>query len=580
MCVTYKLDFLTQADILSAIALLDNGLNPPKNQNYDYWIRHNHKKYPFKHAVEVASSLTQTPIKSTDFVSNHSSRKQISGLGFHIVYRAPDSNNNRTNYWVGASYYGPWKNQTDMRSDFVKKGYWRSDHGTESEEGQKIQNQLLKVQVNDRICLRYLDRKGGTVRIAHIGTVSDISEIDQGKLAVTWDYNPPLYHDTQPSGKGSGNWWKTFFQLKRPHDIQLIFSETVIEKRVARLAWNENGWIIPSGPIGKSDNPETHEGQFGYGHEEWLFDTSKLINGHHYGFLEPVRKEQEAYSNRIFDVWLYSLNGETKKRYWVGEISNLKVIDNEEAKVIYQTYLDKGWISEMEEQIRLSGAKEKGFSNWKDVDLFNVKFKPGDIFTNDPYFELPEHHPIVGQTRYAFVHFQNDFQLGAVTEDTFEFPSSEHNNQEEEEDSQNPKTQSYLREPRAIEVTYLHDQISKSLTKMLKQKHGNVKVKREHRAGYGANKIDIVVQEGNNHLVFYEIKTYNSLKTSVREAFGQLMEYCFYPNKKKAKTLIIVSQIPADTQTKIYFQHLRDTFNLPIYYQSYDLDTCTLSGKS
>lgn len=576
--MTYRLDFLSQPHILSAINEFNKGMYPSRSDNNVYWIKHNQEKYPFKHVVEVASSFTQTPIRSTDFFSSHSSRKQISALGFQIVYWDPKEKNHHTNYWVGASYYGPWGNQTDMQSDFLKKDYWRADHGMETDEGLKIYAELQKVQINDRICIRYLDRKGGTVRIAQLGTVSGVGEIGQGKLSVNWDYNPPRYHDTQPSGKGSGNWWKTFFQLKRPTDIQLIFSEIFIEKRAARLAWNENGWIMPSGPIGKSDNPETHEGEYGYGHEEWLFDTSKLINGYHYGFLEPVRKEQEAFSGKVFDVWLYSINGVTKKRYWVGEISELKVITYDEAKAVFQTYLEKGWITEMEKQIRLSGAKEKGFSNWKNVQLFNVKYKPENLFTNDPYYELSGNHPIYRQPRYTFVHVQNDFESKNMMEDTFEFDPSEHNDTGDGEDDQNPNKQSYFKEPKAIEVTYLHEQISKSLTKVLKQKHGNSNVKREHRAGYGANKIDIVVQDGNQ-LVFYEIKTYNSLKNSIREAFGQLMEYCFYPNKEKAEELVIVTQLPVDEPTKTYFKNLRHKFKIPIFYQSYDLESKMLSPK-
>jgi hypothetical protein len=81
-------------------------------------------------------------------------------------------------------------------------------------------------------------------------------------------------------------------------------------------------------------------------------------------------------------------------------------------------------------------------------------------------------------------------------------------------------------------------------------------------------------------MTFYEIKTFLSLKTSIREAFGQLMEYCYYPDKNKAKELIVVTQVPVNKQTKTYFENLRNRFGIPIYYQSYDLETKTLSEKS
>jgi len=191
-----------------------------------------------------------------------------------------------------------------MFADFHKSKYWRTDHDLDSEEGLKIYNLLQKVQVNDRLCICYFDKKGGKIHIALIGTISDISKIDDGRLGVNWDYNPPEFKGAKPSGAGSGNWWKTLFQLKKHSDIALIFGETLIEKRVARLAWNDFGWVMPSGPFGKSEHKDSHEAKHGYGHEEWLFDTSKLIKGFHYGFLEPIRKEQDAYADKIYDVWL------------------------------------------------------------------------------------------------------------------------------------------------------------------------------------------------------------------------------------------------------------------------------------
>jgi len=573
--MAHQLDFITRKHILDAINKIENGVVPKDNEWSEYWINFKGKLYQFKYVVEVASTFTNKPIKTTNFTSNDSSRNYIASLGFHIIYKATKIKNVQTNYWVGASYYGLPDDQVDMFSDFKKKKYWRTDHDLTKGEGLHIFNELSSIQINDRLCIRYIDKKGGKVHIAAMGTVSDIKDIKDGKLGITWDYNPPEYKGSKPTGLGSGNWWKTLFQLKMHSHIAYIFGEIVIEKRVARITWNDNGWVMPSGTYGKSEHSDSHEAKYGYGHEEWLFDTSKLIKGFHYGFLEPIRKQQDAYSNNLYNVWLYSINGETKKRFWIGEIYNLFVIDKEEAELIKQTYIDNGWFEEMEAQIVESGASAKGFSNWKGVDLFNVKFKPNDIFVNDPYFELSDTHPINDQPRYSFAHFKQEYDIiQEVTEDNFGFKSSS----DGDEDDNDPKVKKHFRQPKAVEIVYLHRAISNSLTKTLRQIHGKKNVTREHPAGYGANKIDIVVNEKTS-MIFYEIKTYNSLKTSIREAFGQLMEYCFYPDKHKAKELIIVTQLQADKQTISYFQHLRVTFKLPIYYQSYDIETKSLSPK-
>jgi len=139
------------------------------------------------------------------------------------------------------------------------------------------------------------------------------------------------------------------------------------------------------------------------------------------------------------------------------------------------------------------------------------------------------------------------------------------------------KSKTHVREPKSIEILYLHKAISKALTKELKKIYGKENVQDEHPAGYGSNKIDIVVKD-NEDIIFYEIKSYTSLRTCIREAIGQLMEYSLWTNHKKAKKLIVITQPLGDFDSaRIYFKHLRDNFNLPLYYQSYDFENNILS---
>lgn len=378
---------------------------------------------------------------------------------------------------------------------------------------------------------------------------NEISKSDLKTILKAFDYLLPLYETIQ-------------------------FKQKEIEKRIARLCWNDNGWVMPSGTYGKSEHEGSHEAKHGYGHEEWLFDVSKLIDGYHYGFLEPIRKQQDAYANNVYDVWLYTIDGETKKRYWVGEIRNVKVLDKDQADAVKDEYIKRKWLREMEEQIKASGANPKGFSNWKGVDLFNIRFLPSSIKLNDPYFEIPKNHPISEQSRYSFAFFKDEFMLSQEDEDGFIFTPSK-----DDGDDQNgrPTTKTYVREPRAVEIVYLHKAISKNLTKELRKKYGGENVAREHKAGYGANRIDIVVRDEND-LIFYEIKTYPTVKTSIREAIGQLMEYSLWKNEKKASRLIVVTQPQEDFENaRTYFKHLRDTYNLPLYYQTYDFENNILS---
>lgn len=379
--------------------------------------------------------------------------------------------------------------------------------------------------------------------------VEEITVNDLDIILMTFDYMLPLYELVQ-------------------------FGQKVNEKRIARLCWNDKSWVLPSGKYGKSEHEGSHEAKHGYGHEEWLFDTGKLIEGYHYGFLEPIRKQQDSYSGNVYDVWLYTIDGKTKKRYWVGEIKNVEVLGKIEADKVKDHYVEKHWLAEMEEQIKVSGANPEGFSNWKGVDLFNIRFIPTNARLNDPYFEIPNDNPVIGQTRYSFTFYKDEFNI--INDNVgFKFTSSTDN--EEDDDNTKPKTKTHIREPKAVEIVYLHKAISLSLTKELRKKYGNSNVTPEHPAGYGANRIDIVVRDKSD-LIFYEIKTYPTLKTSIREAIGQLIEYSSWTNHAKAKKLVIITQPHEDfDNAKVYFKHLRSTYNLPIYYQSYDIENNILS---
>ena len=233
----------------------------------------------------------------------------------------------------------------------------------------------------------------------------------------------------------------------------------------------------------------------------------------------------------------------------------------------------------MQEQIKASGANLRGFSDWHGVDLFNVRYKLADLVVNDPYFELSPNHPIYEQSRYTFAHFKEDYFVEEGEEfDNFEF--THRSDVSNEDDDTCVKTETHQREPKTIEITYLHKAISKSLTKVLKEKYGKLNVQDEHPSGIGGNRIDIIVKSKDEGLIFYEIKTYNSLKISIREAFGQLIEYSMWPDKNKANQLVILTQKHKNIEkAKIYFQHLREAFGVSIYYQWFDIETNKLSEK-
>lgn len=314
-------------------------------------------------------------------------------------------------YWVATSNHGHISSPKNMLNDFIKEVFWATDAKLKARENSNIAAALSEISINDRVAISSFRNNYKTVQIAALGTVIGINDRDQGKIEILWDAEKELYKGPIPIGTKRENWQQALFQLTTVENIRLIFPDAVINQKVTRLAWNELGWKRPSGLKGKSESPDTHEGQYGYGHEEWLFDTSKLIEGYHYGFLEPIRKGQNSHANKTYPIWLYSIDGATKKRYWVGFIKRAIVIDEVEAVHVKHEYEQRGWLEKMEDDILLSGSNKEGFSDYAGLNLFNIKFKPEDLVVNDEPIELPEGHPVAKITRYTFANYDGSFNL-------------------------------------------------------------------------------------------------------------------------------------------------------------------------
>lgn len=123
---------------------------------------------------------------------------------------------------------------------------------------------------------------------------------------------------------------------------------------------------------------------------------------------------------------------------------------------------------------------------------------------------------------------------------------------------------------RDIELELKHNILQKKFLKFLQNKYGRNAVKRECTA-YGVSRIDIT-RKTNTGFVFYEIKTYNSLRSSIREGLGQLLEYCLYPNVNEAESIVLVSHVEPSIELKAYLIHIKKFINLPFSYIHFDLD--------
>lgn len=117
-----------------------------------------------------------------------------------------------------------------------------------------------------------------------------------------------------------------------------------------------------------------------------------------------------------------------------------------------------------------------------------------------------------------------------------------------------------------------HNELSNAMVEYLKS-NGYKNVKTED------NYVDIKCVDASGKLIFFELKTAQTVKAAIREALGQLLEYNHYPNTKRADKLVIVTKHEPEKEDVQYLMGLRMVYNLPIYYQYFDTNKKILSKE-
>ena len=84
--------------------------------------------------------------------------------------------------------------------------------------------------------------------------------------------------------------------------------------------------------------------------------------------------------------------------------------------------------------------------------------------------------------------------------------------------------------------------------------------------------VDIKATDSVGKKLFFELKTATTVKNAIRQALGQLLEYNHYPNDNKADKLVIVTVLEPTKEDIQYLQGLRAVYQIPVYYQQFDLD--------
>ena len=335
--------------------------------------------------------------------------------------------------------------------------------------------------------------------------------------------------------------------------------------RICRICWNTNGWTEPSGTKGKSKGI-SFEKRYGFGNEEWLFRKDFRIDGFQYGFLEPINKFPQKYQGETLDLHLYTIDGEINQKYWVGEIRSVEVLTDDQIMEIRKTYIDKGWMKTMENelkdlQITLSSEIKKEIKK-KTFFLPNVRFKVSNINLLSEIVPVVKNDPIISANRYILLHMKGK-PKAKVIQKGFNFAGG---NLDPGPLSEISKCHKFKQTSKESPLT--HNKLISEFQKYLQKKFGKSNVRRECPSN--ENRIDLVRRD-NDSFIFYEIKTYNHVRTSLRVGIGQLLEYTLFPDEQFAVKIVLVTETEPDTDTVRYIRHMNKFLKIPFGFIYFDL---------
>ncbi|HYM09589.1 MAG TPA: hypothetical protein VEU62_02590 [Bryobacterales bacterium] len=174
------------------------------------------------------------------------------------------------------------------------------------------------------------------------------------------------------------------------------------ERYTARICWNSNKWLFPSGEARHLEKG-SYVVDAGFGHEEWLFNFAWLIDGFHYAFLQPVNKSFKNVTGKTLDLLLYTI-GPSGDRLYAGKISNCEVLQPDGAKKALEAYKKRGWLKSMAEQVgRVEGNVEHILSETDALLLFNVRFRQDNADIYDPLVLADPKDTVWKLKRYTLV---------------------------------------------------------------------------------------------------------------------------------------------------------------------------------
>ena len=333
------------------------------------------------------------------------------------------------------------------------------------------------------------------------------------------------------------------------------------DKRIMRLTWNSNNWETPSGhswhPKNQGNSAVAYEKQYGFGHEEWLFNERFRIDGYQYGYIRGVYNLSEDVEF-LDQITLYTFRYD-KQRCLVGNIHNVEIIEGYEEEKKIESLL-ASYMPSMLDELKDVNADYNRFKDdyllpnvkfkWDEADLFNeplsVDFLDGAEFNRFQAYHLKEELEVliesefVKKVKFDFQHGKASYK-GEYTKSTSD---------------------------KKIKVKKRHGEITDDLYDYLISqgfKEENISVEKTR---VGGAIVDVVLKHDEEFDLF-EVKTRNTALKNIREALGQIFEYALMDREITCKRLVIIGPAELTELEQDYFNRLKDLIQIKLEYWGY-----------
>ncbi|WP_323757984.1 hypothetical protein [Roseivirga sp.] len=351
-------------------------------------------------------------------------------------------------------------------------------------------------------------------------------------------------------------------KIKKKATELWLGSKAIPDKRIMRLTWNSNNWETPSGhswrPENQGNTNIAYENQYGYGHEEWLFNERFRLDGYQYGYVRGVDGLSQK-AERIDQITLYTIRDD-QQRCLVGNLYNVEIIEGYEEELAKIAQLLESNHATMKAELKSVNADYRVFRKgeyspnikfkWNEAELFNepfsVDFLDGPEFNRFMPYHLSEELEVLLKSSFA-KKIKFDFQSGKASSQ-----------------SEYTKTTS----GKQSKVIRRHSEITDNLYDYLILKGFGKRQISVEKTRVGGAIVDVVLKQ-NDEFDLFEIKTSNTALKNIRQAIGQIFEYAMLDADITCNRLIIIGPARMSDIEKAYFERLKKLIQIDLEYWAY-----------